>query len=377
MSMVIDQFTGPSRIFDATMDGKLEVRDNGSSTMQDFLPYPPLPRGTTFEVKNASLGSMQEIRAQVGVSLDGIAAGYCVLGPTQSCAFVSDGSGNYLSLRKPIRAKFLTDTALYVNNIIGNDGYSGISPATPFRTIQAAMNASFINYDMGGLRYILQAADSVIPYAPVSIRGAMTGHYGSPQMIGPLASFTLLGNASDPSKVIIDGGSANAIEVLVGKSLHVDGVTLQSSAGNGVFAYLPGTEICMHDVHYGACGAAQIYAGEHATILIEADQHFLGDAAQVMYADVNSSISYAGQGLKLRFHGARTYSGFVVGAARNSTIDIHGLGMVVEPGGSVTGSKWKTLLNGVIDCGYGVDPDVFIPGSAPGSNNYGGRTWWP
>lgn len=374
--ITIDPFIGTSRVFDGTMDGKLEVRSNGGVAMLDSLAFPPAPGNTLIEVVNADGVALQEIRAMPGASLDGVPQDFTVLGPSQSCAFVSDGLGNYTGFRKPGRTKFRADTTMYVNADLGVDTNSGVSSAVPFKTMQAALDYLFMNCDMGGYRYALQAADSPTPYRGYSIRGGMTGHYGSPRIVGVLASFTVLGNRSDPSKVVIDGtGIGSAVDVLVGKSLHLDGVTLRSSSGCGVSAVLPGTEVCLHRVNFGACSMGHIYLDRSAGIIIEDDLHFHGDAPFALYANDCATVSDAGS-VTMHFHGARAFSQFVVGSARSSSVKIPNIGFVVEPGGVVTGQKWKTLLNGTIDAGQ-TDLDALIPGSAPGANNYGGRSWWP
>lgn len=364
--MITPQFPASSGItYDSSMDGTVQFRSNGGAVMFDMLPLASLPANDEITVVNADPRAILQYAAAPGRALDGNPVGWGLLGPGQMARIVSDGT-EYWTIQRPDRVKFKTDNTLYCSPT-GNDANSGIDPSVPFKTIQAGMDATFRNFDIGGWHYNFQLSDGT--YAGFSIRGSMTGHYANPSM-EPIASFNVVGNVADPSKVIIDGAlgpNGLAVESVVGKSLHIDGMTIQSSVAGGILANLPGTELVIHHVHFGDCDGAMIQAAGNAAI-IGGQIDVFGDAPFFLYCDQGGCFEGGGF---TTFHGARTFNGFVVGAARTANISIGGMAMSVAAGGSVSGQRWKTLLNGTID-GGGTDLNTLIPGSSSGANVQGG-----
>lgn len=267
------------------------------------------------------------------------------------------------------------DTTVYVDQA-GDDSNSGLNILEPKKTIQAMMDTLFREYDHGGTALNVQLADCpvvggiIVPYAGMETRGAMVGHYGRIGVGGEHASFTLTGNVTDPSKVMIDGGASPAVSTIVGKSLHVDGVTLKST-NFGIRSSFAGTEMVVHRCYFDTCGGTAIYADANAMILLWDGIKIIGDCQHFMYADENALIT-ANSGIDFQIVGQRTFSDFFVGAARNSVVNIGpSPTFSFAPGATATGTRWAVARGGQIDTG-GRDPNTLFPGNSNGVVRIGG-----
>src|SRR4029077_8297814 len=143
------------------------------------------------------------------------------LGPGQSAFLQSDGNGKYHSIADPPRAKFgfLSHPILYVC-LTGNDRNHGLTPSSPLQTLQGIMDYLFTRWDHGGSSLTLQACPG--KYAGFSARGGLDGHYGNPSITFP-PTLTLRGDPNNQEEYIIDGGAGDAVQTVLGKSIHLDG----------------------------------------------------------------------------------------------------------------------------------------------------------
>lgn len=368
---------GTSQTFTTTQAQTLVLRSNSGTAMTDTLPGTspgPLPAGSIISVKNNDSTALYQVTAGTGATLDGLATNYVILGPSQSGIFQSDGV-NYVTISKPTRVKFaaLSSPTLFVNASTGSDTNSGITTSFAFQTIQAAMDILFDNYDHGGSKFTMQLAAGT--YSGFSIRGGFTGHYGNPSIISP-PTFTLRGDpAAAGSYIIQDSASTGPIEVVLGKSLHVDGVTLQSAAHFCAWADMTGGEIVLHTVIFNACSLGATYATRGGLMWQEGPWTIAGDSPWIIYTDQVSAFNAVANPSApvITFSGTRTVSSFVVAASRGATVN---LCTVTFAGTTPTGTRWATNYGGTIDGSSAGTPCVagsralntLIPGTVNGSN---------
>lgn len=260
-----------------------------------------------------------------------------------------------------------SDSDFYVSQT-GDDNNSGATSLAPKKTIQAMMNTLFQQYDHGGVRVRVNLAASATPYAGFSTRGAWVGHYGNPLIGGATPTFDLIGpNTADPSQVTIKGIGIPAVQTVVGKSLHLDALTVSSDTSYGVHAFLTGSEIVLHNINFATCGDSMIYAQGKGTVIFTSGNtlRIVGNAPRFAYAD-RGEIDLSNTPVVAS--GPVTFSDFFVGAARNGNL-------LASPGsfsgGPVTGARWAVARGGQIDTG-GVNPDTLFPGSTNGNVRIGG-----
>lgn len=270
------------------------------------------------------------------------------------------------------RTMLQSEMMFYVSSdpAVGNDANDGTSPAAPKRTIQNMMDTWHRQYDQAGYRMQVQLMDSAFTYDGFSCRGGHVGHYGYPSLP---PSLQVIGNGANRALTHIRGIGGTAVEQLVWGSLHLDNVMVSSDVGSAIASRLTGSEIVTHNLAIGDCGAAALYCEANANILIGQDIDVVGNSPEFIYANECGVIKSIG-GMTIRIHGARTFSDFFIGAARNGIVNTVGMNFSLAAGGSVsnTGVRWAFLKGGGIDT-VGRVGDVMLAGfGRPGENRGSG-----
>src|SRR5262249_19147718 len=177
-------------------------------------------------------------------------------------------------------------------------------------------------------------------------------------------TFKLRGDPDNAASYVIDGGQQAAIVTVLGKSLHVDGVTLQSEGNVCVASAMTGSEIVLHTIRFNTCAGGAVFAYGGAMIWQQGRWDVSGDSPWLIYVNQGSTYSPMGAGSAITFNGARSFSNFVLGSARGASITLAGVSL---SGASVTGQKWATACGGTIDAN-GVVLNTIIPGTIDGGD---------
>lgn len=171
----------------------------------------------------------------------------------------------------PVRQLLGAALTLYVNSSTGLDTNSGLSPTSPFRTIQAAANAGYRNYDFNGNALTISVANGT--YNVVGSGGSFAVIF-SGMPLG-CTQVNLTGNAGSPGSVLLSVTNGNGIASVFGASVFVSGMTITASGTNqgilvtqgyGVYATYGGF-LAMSNCVIGSCGTLQFGAGEGYMVL--------------------------------------------------------------------------------------------------------------
>lgn len=262
-----------------------------------------------------------------------------------------------LALQAVTFVKLSTVLNLYVNASTGVDTNNGRSPSLPFRTIQAAVNSAYINYNFNNNALIINCASGTYTN-PVVLQGMPIGC--------PL--ITILGNVSSPASVVVNVSNANAFIVNSGAIVAISGVSISATGtssqlvglGYGVIGQ-QGT-VTITNCIFNSCTTIQIQSSVGAVISV-ASTTFAGSSGYGLYATGGGLLW--GNGAALTFSSA-SYSGSTVNANICGNVQLVGATFF----GSATGSRYNVTQNGIISTNSaGAN---FIPGNSAGVAATGG-----
>ena len=115
-----------------------------------------------------------------------------------------------------VRTYLTGNITFYVNGSTGSDTNNGLSPATAFKTLTAAVAVIYHAYDFAGFSATVSVANGTYT-APFSCSGVPPG------MPGPIF---LVGNVANPASCIISITNGNCISSNSGANLNVSGFRL-------------------------------------------------------------------------------------------------------------------------------------------------------
>ncbi len=275
----------------------------------------------------------------------------------------------------PVRTLLGAPLNLYVNGSTGNDSNPGTSPTSPFRTLQAATNAAYRNYDLNGNTITVNVANGTYTAGIVCVGlppGAFGGLAQVPATLQP-PPIAFVGNVASPGSVVISATNSNGIVATSGACISLNGFTLTATGtsanynvqGIGLYAF-NNSSIQYQNVIFGACSFGHVVAS--ANCLIEsAGQPFTiaGSAPQSILAQFGSTIVIVGSTVTLT--GTPAFSNYFASAQACGILQANGVTFV----GSATGTRYSVQTNGVILTGGG--GANYLPGSLAGSAITGGQ----
>jgi hypothetical protein len=250
----------------------------------------------------------------------------------------------------------------------GNDNNDGLTPGTPFLTIQRAINLINSGIDAAGQQLTIQMANGTYPngagfYQPIN--GALV----------------LQGNLADPAQVVIDvtntPGGGNAI-LAQNSAISVSGMTVRANSGSGAqgtgYGILanPGGSIVVSNIIFSDCATAQLTASK-GYVDINSNYSINGNAPVHWLAILTGAINPSNNCTTVTCVGTRAFSTAFAMAAYSSTIAFS-LPITFPGGAAATGSRYNVQNNGVISTGTG-NPTLF-PGNAAGTG-WPPPTTWP
>lgn len=230
----------------------------------------------------------------------------------------------------------------------GSNGNDGLTAATPFATLQKAVDEAH-GLDCASHDVTIQLADG--SYAGATVARPLLGG----------GTLFIKGNETTPASVVLTGG----LVLSNGAQLRVSGIRIAIasdlvhalSVGNGV-------SLRLGKMEFGAVGANadHIFSDNPCRIVLEENYAITGGARRHMNIGAGLLV---GEGRTFTLTGTPAFTQFI--AARNSgTVSL--LNPVIV--GSATGSRYIAETNGVINT-FG-KATTFLPGSATGSNPSGG-----
>lgn len=269
-----------------------------------------------------------------------------------------------------VRTLLNSSLTIYVNASTGSDTNSGITPTAPFKTIQAAINAVYHNYDFNGFGCTISVANGSYTVATGPSTWAAS-FYGPPVGIGP-SGVSLVGNIASPASVTIGATNGNAILASAGANITIQGITvtttgtnigLVASAGYGLTAQ-QGAVLTVSNCVIGSCGSAQLWAALGGFLVVSGTLTLTGTTFQSLSAGFagtlwTNSLTCVCSSL--------TVTGAFSNVSQCGVLEAVGMTFL----GTATGPKFGVSQNGVISTnGGGIN---YFPGSTAGVVSTGGQ----
>lgn len=258
----------------------------------------------------------------------------------------------------------LTGTRIYYVRSDGSDANNGLAntPAGAFLTIQKAVNAA-LALDLAGFSVQINVA-----------AGTYSGFTVWTRLLNAGGSFSISGDVTTPSNVVINGTAADAVKFLSGAVVSLQGLKFQSSVGNGLYILENSIVTISDKCEFGAVNAAarHIYVSG-AQLNITAPSYLVsGDAISHMLFDKNAVLEFAGGGgaRKVTLVGTRTFTGGFVDCQMGATMR-HFQVVFDGTAASAIGPRYSVSLNGSIQT-FGGGANYF-PGNSVGVLATGGQ----
>jgi hypothetical protein len=275
------------------------------------------------------------------------------------------------------RTKLSANLTLYVDSgTLGNDANSGLTSATPFKTIQAAYDHLADTYDVSGYIATIQCAAGTYTSGLLTNKAVIGAN-------GP-KSVRLLGGATTSNFVIsttgkdcINLGGAPATGTAAANSfgstvLTIGGFKLTtSSSGSGIVvsgggaALVLGDPVSGYKIEFGSCVNDHMIFAHNAWGIVGTDYSISGGAA--IHAATESGAVLALHGATVTITGTPAFSTAFAYASTGSKLYMDSMTF----NGSASGVRWLALSLGLI---YTLnDSATYIPGNTSGAEALGGK----
>lgn len=266
-------------------------------------------------------------------------------------AMVIDGATGITSFPAGVagmREQLTADRTYYVAST-GSDDNSGLSPASPFATLQKAVDEA-------------HKLDCSVHHVTVSMaNGIYPGGYISRPLLGG-SKLRIIGNETMPANVTL----SSPLLVIDNALVQISGVRFApSGSGQYALSVREGATVLLGAVDFGTCmDGRQVNAERHSRVIFEQDYKISGGAMLHFSAITGAIIS--GANLSVILTGSPVFTGEFAHASGTGIIDYWNLTI----DGTATGKRYSVSANGVINL-YG-KPENFLPGDISGSTDTGG-----
>lgn len=249
----------------------------------------------------------------------------------------------------------LTANRTYYVRTDGNDANTGLANTAggAFLTIAKALAVAS---SIDGSIYNMQ-----ITVGP----GTWTVPVVLPQFIGS-GQWTLIGDTTTPSNVIISTGTAGACirANAINSTWRVRGFKLQCGTGRNGIEAMGGSSVQYGEIDFGACGTAHLYATNGSTLTAIQSTAISGGALIHWFISAASKLTDAGWTITLV--GTPAFSNAFIQTDSCSVCAVNNNTFV----GSATGVRYTVAANAVV--GVNGAGTSYLPGSAAGSVSTGG-----
>ena len=242
----------------------------------------------------------------------------------------------------------------------GNDSTGDGSVASPFLTIQHAINVVYENYDTGGEYWVkIQVGDGTWE-ENLKIAYPLPG-------AGPGSYLRLSGNVSTPGNCLLKPASGVALEGTYGAYIEFEGFRFEAPT-YGVSAYNGAVMSMTGKCDFGPCGY-HVYSFLYGSVKLFVPYDISGGAVNHFIANCGSISLKAAANLT---QSNLNFSGCFIQGDRVADINLRGASFTGQTA-NVTGKRWAADGNATIRTSAGVNPDTLIPGSVNGTKTLGGE----
>ncbi len=355
-----------SRNFVASDAWNLVLRTNSGTLMTDTIPGTGLgilAAGTRIRFQNHDATALYVATVASGATLDGVAAGFIVLGPGQRAEILSDGS-NYWIIDKPARIKLGANSNFYCNQASGNDALPGLAAgASAFQTLQAMVNFLANNVDGGGFTPNMNATGAFTTGI-----NSQTPFFGSAGMSLSFASGSSV--AATLASCFNASGAGCGFTVTSSGTAVVLTATGTATGQGSAFLATAGAILTAGVVNYGTCGSAHNSAGAFGRIIFTGDPVTIsGGATSHLTANQGGELQYL-LTKTVTLTGTPAFStAFVTGTGSGAHIDCPSGSVTFS--GAATGTRYSIAMNSTVQTGGG--GASYFPGNAAGSTATGAQ----
>lgn len=253
------------------------------------------------------------------------------------------------------RGAVASGTNFYVSSG-GDDANNGLTSATAFKTISAA------------ILYVSQYADMVGGAAVVQVlNGVYSGGIALPSLTG--GAVTLRGNLTTPRSCQLTNHAGHLIDINNQRSWQIEGFRVSNTSGNCIAISEIGTAI--QAMEFGPCLNAHMLARNNGSIFVSGSVAITGSAACFLSGRSGGRVQFSG--VTFTFSGV---IGFSSAFAWAQTAAIHTLGGCTFNNVNSTGGKrYEARSDGVIDTAvidFQVSSQGYLPGVTAGNVQSGG-----
>lgn len=255
------------------------------------------------------------------------------------------GAKKKATLADVLGGRLTADRTYYVAPT-GNDGNDGLTPATPFATIQFAVNLVTKQLDMRGFTVSIQLADG--SYAPFQVSGAGIGQ-------ASIGSLNIQGNLTTPGNVILQGAPPLASAVH-GGGFALSGARLAPTSGGGAMSANMSGRINYSTLEFAAHSGPHVQCLSGSFVLVNGSYTILGSASVHWTVSTNSTLICA---QPVTLTGTPAFSFGFLECAASASMNIFGASFA----GAATGRRFLISGGAVVD--YRAAEET-LPGDQPG-----------
>jgi hypothetical protein len=262
--------------------------------------------------------------------------------------------------------QLVTNLDLYVNTAIGNDANDGSANVAgkALKTIQKAFNIAYTYAPSGQFIVNVHVADGTYP------ESCLTPSWGGP-------TINLTGNTTTPANCLVSGGlntvpgtiCVQGPNVLNVTGFQVNSVTSPTNRLAGFFASA-GATMNTSITRSGVCQGGIFEAFGGATMNINGNHTFTGSCDELFLAYSAGNVYTPNPGPQFTIANAITVNATAVTVNCGVILFQNHAATFVNPG-NVTGLRYNSTLNGVIDTQVG--GATYLPGTVAGQTVTGGQ----
>ena len=271
----------------------------------------------------------------------------------------------YLNM-SPVRTLLSGGLILTVNTSTGSDNNPG-TVSLPFKTIQAAVNSVYRNYDFNGNTCTINVVNGTYSVTGSGVVGVSC--VGVP--VGLNAPINIIGNIASPGSVTLAVAGGNGFGFSAGCIANLQGFTITASGSNQGITTAQGyglsvgsaARVTISNIVMGNCGTASLDANTGGVLIANGPVTFTGTTGAAILAELNGAVWTIGQTFTVT---GLTMTEFVL-ADTCGVVDCSSMTFV----GSPTGAKYLITSNAVVNTGG--QAITYLPGSTSGGTATGGQ----
>jgi hypothetical protein len=229
------------------------------------------------------------------------------------------------------RNRVVTDVVLYVSTT-GNDSNNGLTPGTPFLTVQKGVDVALADYIIpDGKRVTVQLADGTYTLSTaVRFRGPRFGN-----AIVSSRSLIIQGNVGTPANVIVQC-STNNVFLIYNGFIELQGMELRCTSAGAACVWAEGfSRVSLASMRFGASAAAAAHINLFYNSYCFATSYTVSGSC-ARHINLNHGSMFRMSSATITFSGAPAFSTTLLQGLLGSVFDLN----AVTYSGAITGTQY-------------------------------------